>query len=210
MILGIKRTNMVITEETKFFSDSFSKYTKHGVSPIEVASAWYQFSLLVPKILTSLALSSNSPFVISKLLKVANEEMGEGSPDHAHFLLFEDSCKSVGTTINKDLGFRSIRFLENKSFELEKKSDATILGFHLGLEFNANQNIHFLLQGLSDPMLKLEKFFEIHLVIEDQHIEQCLANFEFCRTTQEKYDFLNGFHIGIDFWVRFWAELGYE
>jgi hypothetical protein len=50
------------------------------------------------------------------------------------------------------------------------------------------------------------KFFAIHRIIESEHIRLSVSNWlRFCKTPQEKTEFMEGTHIGLMFWKQYWS-----
>lgn len=173
--------------------------------PNLLASAWYDFSRFMPRFLVKLASLSRSEYVFSRLLSIANEEMGDGNDKLIHSEDFKYSCELNNILIDQSYQPNSLNVLRS-TFKSEV-GDPEILGIHLGLEIIANENINELLTGLGGGRLRNSSFFKIHLINESEHIRKCIDNYDFCDSQSDKDKFMEGFSRGIEFWQSFWTEV---
>jgi hypothetical protein len=168
---------------------------------------WYEFSKLIPKLLAKLALRTESEYAFSRLISISNEEMGNGNIKSVHSDLFREACLEYSIKTNESINIKSFEVF--KDIQSNKFTDSYILGLHLGLEIIANENVEQLIKTLgqsNNNKIALTKFFTIHLVNEDEHIEKCVHNYKRCKTLDQKSEFMEGFNLSISFWIKYWNE----
>ena len=206
-----------ITDEKKIFSEivSLKKPTKSYATA--VGCYWTEFSRYVPGFLIKSAsmLSDNAKRV--HFVRIAYEELGEGKPNEIHCDLFEKTMASVGISnfarkqfIHEKFEMRSIEFLDAALSQAQ--SDSEIIGLGLGLEAPAFENIETIYRALRwskqhEVSVDESLFFKIHRVVEVEHIRLNVENFlKFCKSDQDKQDFLKGFLTTLEFWSMFWTD----
>ncbi len=190
---------------------------KNKFNALVVGAFWQHFSNWVPLFLGMAMVRASNNIKRHYLVQIVFEELGGRNTDEIHPFLFESSIKSVGIDhqrveeFHKDASFKLSEVLAKHLANMENaKDDFEIFGLNLGLEINAEENISTLLDSLwiaSDSKKKLEEslFFQIHNVVEEEHIRLNVANFlRFCETEDAKSSFLAGFDKSVEFWKSFW------
>ncbi len=179
---------------------------------------WHQFSEFMPWFLCRAASKVATNEVRHYVIQTAFEELGMRQSDKIHADMFWKSALIAGITENDRATYcdhSSIKVALNflKS-EIEKyTTDAQILGILLGLEIPAKENIECIYKSLCYDenvkfMLDKSEFFRIHREIEIEHVRLTVSNFlRFCIHDQQKNDFNQGFHAGLDFWDFFWKSV---
>ena len=177
---------------------------------LAMANMWFSFSSYMPFFLIQLSTKANSIQTVSKLISIANEELGDGDYILAHAYLFKQACLNENIQINQQFtSLKSLNIL--KDIIAKELNDSYILGIHLGLEIIANENITSLVNILGNTLsLQSSEFFRIHFVNEDDHIKKCVDNFNLCKSLESQNDFLSGFKQGLFFWDEFWKEYNYN
>jgi hypothetical protein len=177
---------------------------------------WYEFSKFSVWYLCQSAAKSSDAVKRHYIIQYAFEELGMRDVDEIHSELLKKCAISSGI---KETAFEELKDwkpLHNELTNLREillhySMDAEVLGLNLGMEFPARENISTVQICLSpDPIsakiILQSRFFQIHNVIEAEHIRLGIANFlRFCPREDDKIGFLTGFDDGIRFWVGFWT-----
>lgn len=188
--------------------DIFS--SEKAYTPQVVSSAWYTFSKYMPTFLLEMAGSLSTNELKVNMAGIAYEELGFGNTKKIHERLFFNACKEIDLN-PEDMFLKSLEWLKLTKSTLS--SDQEVLGLSLGMEIIANENIAFLVQGLSpsdSSRKKLSKteFFVIHFENEQEHIDKNIQSFkDFISTNAEEEKFLYGLSVGLNFWKNFWEEI---
>lgn len=191
-----------------------------SMSAAKVAGVhWHTFSETMPWVLCMATAKLSSNQMRHYTIQSAFEELGMRDEKEIHPDLFLKAALAAGVTgqdhlrLSKDRGMqKAVSYLKRAVTKL--KADAEILGFLLGLEILAQENIEILFaclshkDELSDNLLNT-RFFQIHKVVEVEHIRLAVSNFlRFCPTEKEQREFTKGCDKGLKFWTMFWSSLG--
>ncbi len=182
-----------------------------------VGSAWHEFSDIMPWVLCTLASKVNTNLVRHYIIQGAFEELGGRNCNDIHPDQFLSALNVAGIRDvdiknyqEKYSNRKAIGRLVDNVKSLTETSE--VLGFGLGLEIPAVENIETVFSALT-PSLELKEkvaetpFFKIHRVIEEEHIRLHTSNFlRFCSSDVEKEQFYKGFDLAIRFWMIFWSE----
>ena len=152
------------------------------------------------------------------IVQILFEELGTRNHRLIHSDIFLDTIESIG--IESEIRRRLIeKYLSQFGFDSlistmnEAENNSEILGILLGLEIDANENIQTVFNSLAfDAEIRFkiqnDSFFKIHRIAEDEHIRLDVANFlRFCRTSEEKDEFISGFDKAVKFWRGFWSAM---
>lgn len=183
-----------------------------------VAASWYKFSLEMLNILSIAVGKINNPRKKCFPAETLFEELGEGREKSIHCDLFLEVCNKL-CIADKDRS--SLLEVSNNSFliddlVLKVKSlddENEILGLLYGLEIPANENIESLISGVSSSdqmysVIEQLRFFKIHRVVEDIHIERGAFSYFLCSHIGALDSFNKGIQISLEFWKEFWGNLG--
>lgn len=183
-----------------------------------VGTFWHHFSALAPKVMSIASARVENNLMRHYIVQVIFEELGTRNHRFIHPDLFLDVIDKLGITQERrkelvskyltKLGFSNLC-----SLMWEAKNSSEILGILLGLEIDANENIQTIFNSLSynteaENYLELTPFFKIHRIAEDEHIRLDVANFlRFCKTEEDKDDFILGFDKAVFFWKNYWKAI---
>ncbi len=198
----------------KIFSDFNDSILKaDDISALYVGATWSNFTAYVPKLLCGLASKAKSNLLRHYLIQTAFEELGGRNHKLIHCGLFDEAGSIIGFDFRssaKNIHQESLVKLAN--ILNHNLSDSEIIGVTLGLEFPANLNISTLIESIAHtPLLQARllktPFFQIHTLIEDEHIRLSVANLlRFCTRPNELDKALVRFDEAIAFWRLFWRE----
>jgi Iron-containing redox enzyme len=190
----------------------------YSLIPKCVGLSWKDFSAIIPWVLSNFAAKVNENVIRHYIVQGLFEELGYRNVNDMHSKLFLETLSIAGLK-PEDIQwfdkqrqhFTAMNFLED---EVNKLSDtAEILGFGLGLEIPAIENIESVFSGLSSSenisnQLSATKFFKIHRKVEEEHIRLHVSLFlRFCKSDQAKDRFMAGFDKAIYFWTVYWKEI---
>lgn len=178
-----------------------------------ISQYWYQFSDVIPSVLCDSATLMPNNEMRHYVIQTAYEELGMRDVREIHSRLFKETCEAVGLAPS-EMPFRSeelreiLNWLEERPKALQ--SAHAILGFILGLEIPAVENIKGLLYCLAYTQDTYEKltsshFFDLHIKLEPEHVRLTVSNFlRFCPEAHQQGEFQRGFDQGVRFWTLFW------
>ncbi len=176
-----------------------------------VGPQWLRFSACMPRVLCQAAARVDSNECRHYVIQTAFEELGMRREDEIHCNLFRDCVRATG--VSETESDRIDPLLERLYAEVkESKSQSFVLGFLLGLEMPAQENIESVFRSLAHnahlaQQLNETLFFRLHRLIEPEHVRLTLSNFlRFCQTDGQKREFTEGFDVGIAFWNEFWKQ----
>ena len=135
-----------IFSQAKQASKNNPKVSAHMVGP-----AWYEFSEIMPWVLCTFSSKVDNNEQRHFVIQGAYEELGMRNSDCIHSKLFFDSMKVVGLS-RKDIDqynampHTSINFLKAQVSKVNSADKA--MGFGLGLELPANENIDTVFEGI--------------------------------------------------------------
>jgi len=183
-----------------------------------VGTFWHHFSALAPQVMSIASARVDNNLMRHYIVQIIFEELGTRNHRFIHPDLFLDAIESLGVTherrkelVKKHLP--KLGFTELSSLMWEAKNNSEILGVLLGLEIDANENIQTIFDSLAyteeiKEKLELTPFFKIHRIAEDEHIRLDVANFlRFCKTEEEKENFILGFDKAVKFWRNYWNAI---
>jgi hypothetical protein len=192
--------------------------TKSKIHSEVIGTFWHHFSSLAPQIISLAAYKVSNNLMRHYIVQVLFEELGGRNHRVIHPDLFLDCLDSIGVgeakrddLVRSYLPFASLAYLSH--IMSSAKSDSKILGILLGLEIDAEENIHTIANALSyneEARVKIETsaFFRIHRVAESEHIRLDVSNFlRFCPTEKAKEEFNEGFDEAVQFWRLFWQGM---
>jgi len=198
-------------KEDHLLEPSFATACAVGVS-------WHQFSEFMPWFLCRACAKVKNNEKRHYVIQTAYEELGMKRADKIHPDMFWTAVSAAGVTeFHKNKIRESSEIQETLAFLKRKllsyKSDASVFGILLGLEFPAEENIETIFRALAHTQeirefLDQHEFFVLHREIEKAHVDLTLSNFyRFCSKPADQKKFLGGFEDGIEFWNRFWGRV---
>ncbi len=225
-----KVTNDDLSQWTKFFEHRarsanifFYFHIRHPIpsrdKAVTVGTQWHRFSTFMPRFLCQAAAQVSDNEKRHYVIQTAYEELGMKRADEIHPDMFWEAASTAGATKN-DCG--SVSDSEGIGRHLEdlwntlidaKGNDPKILGLLLGLEIPAVENIETIFSSLAhnqevEQKLQEGKFFSLHRKIEIEHVNLTVSNFlRFCKSENERLEFMEGFDYAVVFWVRFWETV---
>jgi hypothetical protein len=222
-------THPEVIATTQMFQERFRKpriFEKFEASaPISkrraevVGGAWHAFSEFVPWFLCHASAAVSTNRIRHYVIQTAFEELGMRDEREIHHEMFWKAAKvaeldeDVRERMERDKAVTGpLAFLRSKA--LAARSDAEVMGLLLGLEMPAVENISTVFQSLVhrpeiQAPLRQSTFFSFHMQIEIEHVRLTVSNFlRFCTTSEMKQEFLRGFDATIEFWSKFWGNLG--
>lgn len=201
----------------------FEKF--EAVAPISlrraevVGSAWHAFSAFVPWLLCHASTSVSTNRMRHYVIQTAFEELGMRDEKEIHHEMYWSAAKLAGLTDTVRDEVEAHPLITTALKNLEKsarslKSDGELMGFLLGMEIPAVENIETVLSSLAHnsqvrPALENSQFFLLHRQIETEHVRLAVSTFlRFCGTEAMKVDYKRGFDLAVSFWSEFWGGLG--
>ena len=185
---------------------------------IVLGTQWYRFSSLMSRLPSEAVGRLTESDMRHFVIQTAYEELGERDRHMIHSDLFLAALQVAGVGEEHILDWCTFppvtTALEHLHRDLtQSASDAEILGLLHGLEIPANDIIEHLYAGLAHSpqtatALQDTPFFQIHRVVEDEHIRRGTANYlRFCPSLADKMNFAHGFEHALTFWRRFFDGL---
>lgn len=183
-----------------------------------VAQRWYAFSKFVPRILIASAHIAESEEQRSRLISIANDELGNGETDETHAKLFLRALFESGIEL-KGFSEDSSSSNLNEVFDslLDDLGDSSIaygLGMLCGLEIPAEEIVELLVDSLGHNeatrhSLSNSHFFVLHRQIEKAHKLHFAEHYIlFCKGDNTKQrDFALGVERVLKFWKEYWGQM---
>ena len=138
-------------KEKADIDDIFHNFNQSNLDSVDhakiVGRFWYEFSKLAPKVLCICAGKVNCNLIRHYIIQTAFEELGERNHKAIHPELFKDSLRRIDALGITNGPIASLRTLELDTLDLFSESE--ILGFLLGMELPAEENIESVFSGLS-------------------------------------------------------------
>ena len=192
--------------------------TKRKLNAEVIGSFWHKFSALAPKVMCNGAAKVSNNLMRHFIVQIIYEELGKRDHRCIHPDFFLDCVDKAGIVearrlylLQKYKDYVPFKYLEK--IMSDAKNDSMVLGILLGLEINAEENIHTIFEALSFDetqrvLMTRTPFFAIHRAAEKEHIRLDVANFlRFCPDHENKDDFIQGFHQAVYFWMMFWKGM---
>lgn len=183
---------------------------------VVVGSCWYRFSNFVPWLLCHAAAKVSTNRLRHYVIQTAFEELGMRNVDEIHAEMFRQTVGDTQGVLasryahGDERPLASLEFLRESAQRLD--SDGFVLGFLLGMEIPAEENIQTIFDEMSfdagaRTFLENTAFFRLHRQIESEHIRLNVSTFlRFCAAESDRADFRKGVSLALDFWERFWVE----
>lgn len=186
-----------------------------------VGTSWLRFSQLMTVLPAEAVSRLTTSAMRHCVMQTAFEELGERDPNMVHSDLFRAALGEIGVTEHDLLdwsGFEPVTraIARLRSHLVKSTSDAYLLGLLHGMEIPAEDIIEHLFEALAydtaaRTALDQSSFFEVHRVVETEHIRRGTANFlSFCPEVHHRMEFAGGFEDALRFWKEFWASLAAE
>jgi hypothetical protein len=183
-----------------------------------IGTFWHYFSIVAPQVMSLGAAKVGNNLMRHYIVQIIFEELGGRKYKMIHPDLFLDCLEQIGVTeakreelLKKYLYAFPFDFL--KSAMCAANTDARVLGILLGLEIDAEENIHTIYEALAHDnsarkIVDESLFFRIHKVVEEEHIRLDVANYlRFCPDPSDREEFMRGFDQGVLFWKMLWDEI---
>lgn len=205
--------------EKRIFENFMHQIQKNIATARIVAASWYSFSEFMPFFLCRAASMVSNNLTRHYIIQTAFEELGMRDYKQIHSEMFYQAANSIGIyflkncdLIDENLIISTISILKDRlSFYY---NDMQIMGILLGLELPAIENIETIFTCMAydqcaEKKLKESLFFKIHREVEIEHVRLTVSNFlRFSKSVEDIKNFINGFEDGINFWSKFWGNIG--